>query len=126
MGVLVAKDGSNEMTLVDMSDFYTTTQLTTTHVVQQMRVPCHKWDAVKQQLAQVYDGVTETLKDDMVALQVYEDIFVVRVSPKEVLLDWKSTPSTDMIVDSIVALVAHCETNPFAAERGSLNHHSSY
>jgi hypothetical protein len=118
-GVLVAKDGSTEMTLVEMTDFYTTTQLTTTHVSQQMRVPCHKWDAVKQQLSQVYADIQEVLRDDNVALQVFDDIYVVRVSPKEVLLDWNSIPTTDMIVDSIIALIAHCETNPFASERGT-------
>jgi len=117
-GVLVVKDF--ERTLVDAQDLYQLTHLPTTTITQQMKVPCSaKFQVLRAHLQQVYDEVQDVLKDDKPALCIFNAVYVISNSPKDVILDWASTPTNDMIADSIVALISHCETNPFASQLGS-------
>lgn len=117
-GVLVIKDF--ERTLVSTKDLYQLTHLPITHITQRVKVPCSaKFSVVEAHLRQVYDDIKEVLKDDKPALCIFNSVYVISNSPKDVILDWSSTPTNDMIADSIIALLSHCETNPFADQLGT-------
>jgi len=105
--------------LVDAKDLYQLTHLPTTTISQQLIVPCSaKFSVLKAHLMQIYDDVKEVLKDDKPAFCIFDAVYVIANTPKDVLLEWSSTPTNDMIADSVIAIIGHCETNPFAAQLG--------
>jgi cleavage and polyadenylation specificity factor subunit 3 len=117
-GVLVSRDGSSEQTLVELTDLHSVTQLTTTEVLQTMRIPTNgvAFDILLANLMQVYEQTSTTQKDDgSMEARVLDQVSIKQLSPSELLVEWGTSPMSDMIADSVIALLAHCQTNPFAA-----------
>lgn len=121
-GVLVSRDGSAEQTLVELKDLHAVTQLTTTSVMQTMRIPTNgvSFEILRANLAQVYDcTATVDHPDGSKSASVLDQVTVKQVSDSELVVEWGSSPMSDMIADSVIGLLAHCQTNPFAASAAS-------
>lgn len=128
-GVLVSRDGSSEQTLVELGELHSVTQLTTTEVAQSMRIPTNgvSFDILAANLQQVYENATLTTNEDgSKSLTVQGQVTARHLSDAELIVEWGSSPMSDMIADSVIALLAHCQTNPFAAAAAasSVKHHA--
>jgi len=110
-GVMVLKDFNQH--IIDASELSTYTDLTTSTFSQRLIIPFHQnLDLVKHSLQQIYDLVQTQTVQDKPALKVHDCIYVIKQSNTELVLDWISEPTTDMIADSIIAVALQVEANP--------------
>jgi len=110
-GLLVQKD--YQYTLVDPADLHTYTKLQTAEVTQSQTIPYEEnWQILQYQLSQMFEEIKETQYDDVLAIKVHEALYVINSSSSYVTLDWVSNPVTDMIADSIVAIILQINQNP--------------
>jgi len=59
-----------------------------------------------------YEDVVSEVKKDLEAITVGGKVVVMHQSAEHVVMEWESDPMSDMIADSIVAVVLQLEENP--------------
>ncbi|RVX04563.1 Cleavage and polyadenylation specificity factor subunit 3-I [Vitis vinifera] len=105
-GLLVKKGFTYQIMAPD--DLHVFSQLSTANVTQRITIPyTGAFGVIKHRLKQIYESV-ESLPDEeseVPAFQVHERVTVKHESEKHISLRWTSDPISDMVSDSIVALV---------------------
>lgn len=116
-GVLLVKNFDHK--LIDISDlhFLNESGLVTTTVSQRVRIPLGsiKFEDLPHHLGQLFselDGPFE--EDSRRTISIGTTVKLIEGDNKQLLIKWNSTAIDDMIVDSVMALLAHVEANPFA------------
>ncbi|KAH3758165.1 cleavage and polyadenylation specificity factor subunit 3-I [Pelomyxa schiedti] len=115
-GVIVRKDFMHR--LLDPSELHTYTQLRTNQVMQHMTIPFHSdLGPLVQCLQQVFSDTTGyDASNSACVVRVHGGAVELSMqSPGVLLLDWNSTPLSDMISDAIISIVMNIEMNPVAA-----------
>ncbi|XP_059597260.1 cleavage and polyadenylation specificity factor subunit 3-I isoform X2 [Vitis vinifera] len=105
-GLLVKKGFTYQIMAPD--DLHVFWQLSTANVTQRITIPyTGAFGVIKHRLKQIYESV-ESLPDEeseVPAFRVHERVTVKHDSEKHISLHWTSDPISDMVSDSIVALV---------------------
>lgn len=105
-GLLVKKGFTYQIMAPD--DLHVFSQLSTANVTQRITIPyTGAFGVIKHRLKQIYESV-ESLPDEeseVPAFRVHERVTVKHESEKHISLHWTSDPISDMVSDSIVALV---------------------
>ncbi|KAK6947246.1 Metallo-beta-lactamase [Dillenia turbinata] len=105
-GLLVKKGFTHQIMAPD--DLHVFSQLSTANVTQRITIPYSgAFGVIKHRLKQIYESV-ESLTDEELevpTLRVHERVTVKQDSDKHISLHWNSDPVSDMVSDSIVALV---------------------
>ncbi|KAL6329313.1 hypothetical protein AAG906_016205 [Vitis piasezkii] len=105
-GLLVKKGFTYQIMASD--DLHVFSQLSTANVTQRITIPyTGAFGVIKHRLKQIYESV-ESLPDEeseVPAFRVHERVTVKHESEKHISLHWTSDPISDMVSDSIVALV---------------------
>ncbi|KAJ9682870.1 hypothetical protein PVL29_018741 [Vitis rotundifolia] len=105
-GLLVKKGFTYQIMAPD--DLHVFSQLSTANVAQRITIPyTGAFGVIKHRLKQIYESV-ESLPDEeseVPAFRVHEQVTVKHESEKHISLHWTSDPISDMVSDSIVALV---------------------
>lgn len=104
-GVLVKKGFTYQIVAPD--DLHVYTQLTTANITQRISVPYSgAFSVIKHRLKQIYESV-ESLDNsvDVPALVVHERVTIKQESEKHLSVQWSSDPISDMVSDSVVAVV---------------------
>ncbi|KAI3924529.1 hypothetical protein MKX01_037969 [Papaver californicum] len=84
-------------TIMAPDDLHVFSQLSTANIIQRISVPYSgAFGVIKQRLKQIYESVE---------LSPDEEVTVKQESEKHVSMQWTSDPISDMVLDSIVALV---------------------
>ncbi|KIJ58376.1 hypothetical protein HYDPIDRAFT_34247 [Hydnomerulius pinastri MD-312] len=111
-GLLVAKDYS--YTLLDPRDLRDFAGLSTTIVTQRQRIVLGVgWDLVRWHLEGVCGSVEEGLdKDGVRTTRVMGAVDVKHTAEHELMLEWDSSASNDMIADSTLALITGIDKSP--------------
>uniref|UniRef100_A0A0A9GL79 Pre-mRNA 3'-end-processing endonuclease polyadenylation factor C-term domain-containing protein n=1 Tax=Arundo donax TaxID=35708 RepID=A0A0A9GL79_ARUDO len=83
------------------------TQLSTANITQRMAVPYSgSFEVIRYRLKQIYESVEpSTEESDVPALIVHERVTVSLDSENHVTLQWSSDPVSDMVSDSVVAMI---------------------
>ncbi|XP_049847825.1 uncharacterized protein LOC126304695 [Schistocerca gregaria] len=113
-GVFILQDF--DQILVDLRDLHYFSNLTTTVILQTMKLELHsvKFKDIKQYLSQMFDFVEGPFNyEDHPALSC-GSLLIISTGDNEVTLKWNSTLNDDMIADSIIGLLAHIQINPNA------------
>lgn len=117
-GVLLVKDFEHK--LIDISDllYLKESGLVTTTVAQRVRIPLGsiKFDDIPHHIGQLFAEVDGPFKDEegQRVITVSESVKLIEGEKKQLIVKWNSTAIDDMVVDSVMALLAHVEANPFA------------
>ncbi|KAI3983867.1 hypothetical protein MKX01_011575 [Papaver californicum] len=105
-GLLVKKGFTYQiMAPVDLHVF---SQLSTANIIQRISVPYSgAFSVIKHRLKQIYESVESSPDEESEGpnLLVHERVTVKQESEKHVSVQWTSDPISDMVSDSIVALV---------------------
>ena len=105
-GLLVKKGFTYQIMAPD--DLHVFSQLSTANVTQRITIPyTGAFGVIKHRLKQIYESV-ESLPDEeseVPAFRVHERVTVKHESEKHISLHWTSDPISDVVSDSIVALV---------------------
>ncbi|KIJ67728.1 hypothetical protein HYDPIDRAFT_107205 [Hydnomerulius pinastri MD-312] len=111
-GLLVAKDYS--YTLLDPRDLRDFAGLSTTIVTQRQRIVLGvRWDLVRWHLEGMYGSVEEGLdKYGVRTMRVMGAVDVKHSAEHELMLEWDSSASNDMIADSTLALITGIDKSP--------------
>eukprot|EP00850_Spirogloea_muscicola_P017229 SM000146S00949 [mRNA] locus=s146:90575:95748:+ [translate_table: standard] len=108
-GLLVKKGFSYQ--IMAPEDLQTYTQLSTGRVTQRQSVPYSgSFTVLKYRLQQMFEGVEEVAKAELPTIQVLDNVTVAHASSENVILNWESDPTSDMIADSVVATIMHLNT----------------
>ncbi|XP_058084451.1 cleavage and polyadenylation specificity factor subunit 3-I-like [Magnolia sinica] len=104
-GLLVKKGFAYQIMAPD--DLHIFSQLSTANITQRIAVPYSgAFGVIKHRLKQIYESVESPIDESEVpTLHVHERVTVKQESEKHVSLQWTSDPISDMVSDSIVALV---------------------
>ncbi|KAL5554216.1 hypothetical protein UlMin_041617 [Ulmus minor] len=105
-GLLVKKGFSYQIMAPD--DLHVFSQIATANVTQRLTIPfSNTFSVVKHRLKQMYDSVESSTDEEsgVLTLHVHDCVTVKQDSEKHISLHWTSDPISDMISDSIVALV---------------------
>jgi cleavage and polyadenylation specificity factor subunit 3 len=83
------------------------TQLSTANITQRIAVPYSgSFEVIKYRLKQIYESVEPATEDpDVPTLIVHERVTICLDSESHVTLQWSSDPLSDMVSDSVVAMV---------------------
>lgn len=121
-GLLVSKDYS--YTLLDPRDLKDFAGLSTCTVTQRQRIVLGVgWDLVRWHLEGMYGSIEEGLdKDDVKVIRVMGAVDVKHTAEHELMLEWDSTASNDMIADSILALITGIDKSPASVKLTSQQH----
>ena len=117
-GVLLVKDFDH--TLIDISDLHYLNEagLVTTMVAQRVRIPLGsvKFDDIPHHIGQLFAEVEGPFVDEdgKRAITVSGSVKLIEGEKNQLLVRWNSTAVDDMVVDSVMAVLAHVEANPFA------------
>ena len=123
-GVLLVKDFDH--TLIDISDLHYLNEagLVTTTVAQRVRIPLGsvKFDDIPHHIGQLFAEVEGPFIDEEEAseshgkriITVSGSVKLIEGDKNQLLVRWNSTAVDDMVVDSVMAVLAHVEANPFA------------
>ncbi|TVU30534.1 hypothetical protein EJB05_22164, partial [Eragrostis curvula] len=87
---------------------YTRAQLSSANITQRISVPYSgSFEVVRYRLNQMYESVEESAvqESDVPALVVHQRVTVSRDSETSVTLQWSSDPISDMVSDSVVAVI---------------------
>lgn len=121
-GLLVSKDYS--YTLLDPRDLKDFAGLSTCTVTQRQRIVLGVgWELVRWHLEGMYGSIEEGLdKDDVKVIRVMGAVDVKHTAEHELMLEWDSTASNDMIADSILALITGIDKSPASVKLTSQQH----
>jgi cleavage and polyadenylation specificity factor subunit 3 len=121
-GLLVSKDYS--YTLLDPRDLKDFAGLSTCTVTQRQRIVLGVgWDLVRWHLEGMYGSIEEGLdKDEVKVIRVMGAVDVKHTAEHELMLEWDSTASNDMIADSILALITGIDKSPASVKLTSQQH----
>lgn len=105
-GLLVRKGFSYQIIAPD--DLHVFSQLSTANVTQRITIPYSgAFGVIKHRLKQIYESVESSTDDEtgVPTLRVHEQVTVKQDSENHLSLHWTADPISDMVSDSIVALV---------------------
>ncbi|KAL7157325.1 hypothetical protein ABFS83_02G070500 [Erythranthe nasuta] len=105
-GLLVKKGFTYQ--IMAPEDLHVFSQLSTGNVIQRITIPYSgAFAVIKHRLKQIYESVDPTIDEEsgVEALRVHERVTVKRESENHVSLHWAADPISDMVSDSVVALV---------------------
>lgn len=105
-GLLVKKGFSYQIMAPD--DLHVFSQLSTANITQRITIPYHTaFSVIKQRLKQIYESVESSADEEsgVPTLRVHDRVTVKHESESHISLHWASDPISDMVSDSIVALV---------------------
>ncbi|XP_006650916.3 cleavage and polyadenylation specificity factor subunit 3-I [Oryza brachyantha] len=104
-GLLVKKGFTYQ--IMAPEDLRVYTQLSTANITQRIAVPYSgSFEVIKYRLKQIYESVeSSTEESDVPSLIVHERVTIRLESESYVTLQWSSDPISDMVSDSVVAMV---------------------
>ncbi|XP_057964140.1 cleavage and polyadenylation specificity factor subunit 3-I [Malania oleifera] len=105
-GLLVKKGFTYQIMAPD--DLHVFSQLSTANVTQRITIPYSgAFGVIKYRLKQIYESVESAVDEEsgVPTLRVHDRLTVKQESEKHISLHWVSDPVSDMVSDSIVALV---------------------
>ncbi|XP_062029745.1 cleavage and polyadenylation specificity factor subunit 3-I-like [Rosa rugosa] len=105
-GLLVKKGFSYQ--IMASEDLHVFSQLSTANVTQRITIPYTTgFMVIKHRLRQIYESVESSVDEEsgVPTLQVHDRVTVRQDTDKHVSLHWMSDPISDMVSDSIVALI---------------------
>ncbi|KAI3770369.1 hypothetical protein L6452_01499 [Arctium lappa] len=105
-GLLVRKGFSYQIIAPD--DLHVFSQLSTANVTQRITIPYSgAFGVIKHRLKQIYESVESSTDDEsgVPTLRIHEQVTVKQESENHLSLHWTADPISDMVSDSIVALV---------------------
>uniref|UniRef100_A0A0D9W1I5 Metallo-beta-lactamase domain-containing protein n=1 Tax=Leersia perrieri TaxID=77586 RepID=A0A0D9W1I5_9ORYZ len=104
-GLLVKKGFTYQ--IMAPEDLRVYTQLSTANITQRIAVPYSgSFEVIKYRLKQIYESVESlTEESDVPTLIVHERVTIRLESESYVTLQWSSDPISDMVSDSVVAMV---------------------
>ncbi|KAH9839402.1 beta-lactamase-like protein [Rhodofomes roseus] len=125
-GLLVSKDYS--YTLLDPRDLRDFTGLSTNIVTQRQKMTLNVgWDLVRWHLEGMFGKVEEGLdKDGVPTIRVMGAVDVKQAQENELILEWDSSASNDMIADSTLALVTGIDKSPASVKLTTQPHSHSH
>lgn len=111
-GLLVAKDFS--YTVLAPDDLTEFTGLTMSSMLQRQHVSLHvSWELARWHLEGMYGHVDEGVDDAGVrCMRVMNVVDIKQPTTHELLLEWESSVSNDMVADSVVALLLGIDSCP--------------
>jgi len=102
-GLLVRKGFTYQ--IMAPEDLHVFTQLSTGTVTQRLSIPYKgAFTVLRHRLQQLYEGV-ETLNEEVPTLKVHGKVSVKQEGMDYVVLQWVSDPISDMVSDSIIAMM---------------------
>ncbi|KAK1434439.1 hypothetical protein QVD17_00181 [Tagetes erecta] len=105
-GLLVRKGFSYQIIAPD--DLHIFSQLSTANVTQRITIPYSgAFGVIKHRLKQIYESVESSTDEEtgVLSLRVHECVTVRQDSEHHLSLQWTADPISDMVSDSVVALV---------------------
>lgn len=105
-GLLVKKGFTYQ--IMAPEDLHVFSQLSTANITQRIAIPyCGAFSVIKHRLRQIYESVESPAAEEseVPTLIVHERVTVKQESEKYVSLQWTSDPITDMVSDSVVAMI---------------------
>lgn len=105
-GLLVKKGFSYQIIAPD--DLHVFSQLSTANVTQRITIPYSgAFGVIKHRLKQIYESVESSTDEEseVPTLRVHERVTVRQDSENHLSLQWTADPISDMVSDSVVALV---------------------
>lgn len=105
-GLLVKKGFSYQIMAPD--DLHVFSQLATANITQRITIPfSSSFSVIKHRLKKIYDSVESSMDEEsnVPTLRVHDRVTVKHESEKHVSLHWVSNPISDMVSDSVVALI---------------------
>ncbi|XP_057501804.1 cleavage and polyadenylation specificity factor subunit 3-I [Actinidia eriantha] len=113
-GLLVKKGFTYQIMAPD--DLHVFSQLSTTNVIQRISIPYSgAFGVIKHRLKQIYESVESSVDEEsgVPTLRVHDRVTVKQESEKHISVHWNADPISDMVSDSIVALVLNvCREMP--------------
>ncbi|KAG5528494.1 hypothetical protein RHGRI_029250 [Rhododendron griersonianum] len=89
-------------------DLHVFSQLSTANIIQRMTIPYSgAFGVIKYRLQQIYESVESSTDEEsgVLTLRVHDRVTVKQESDKHISVHWNADPISDMVSDSIVALV---------------------
>ncbi|KAK7692612.1 endoribonuclease ysh1 [Cerrena zonata] len=125
-GLLVAKDYS--YTLLDPRDLRDFAGLSTCVVTQRQKVHVAVgWELVRWHLEGMYGKIEEGMdKEGVPTMRVMGAVDVKQTSEQELILEWDSSASNDMIADSTLALITGIDKSPASVKLTTNGHSHSH
>lgn len=113
----MAKDAT--YTLLAPKDLEEYTGLSTTVIRQQQRLRLNVgWDMVRWHLEAMYGSIEEGVDEDGRAVfRVMENVDVKRCDNQQILLEWVGGSLSDMVADSVLALLLGMDHSPATVKR---------
>ncbi|KAI4986813.1 hypothetical protein ZWY2020_019443 [Hordeum vulgare] len=103
-GLLVKKGFTYQ--IMAPEDLRVYTQLSTANITQRIAVPYSgSFEVIKYRLKQIYESVESSTEEDVPTLTVHERVAIRLDSESYVTLQWSSDPISDMVSDSVVAMI---------------------
>ncbi|XP_056173387.1 cleavage and polyadenylation specificity factor subunit 3-I-like isoform X2 [Syzygium oleosum] len=105
-GLLVKKGFTYQ--IMAPEDLHVFSQLSTSTINQRIMIPyAGAFGVISHRLKQIYESVESSVDDEsgMPMLRVHDRVTVKQESDKHISLHWTSDPISDMVSDSVVALV---------------------
>ncbi|KAG7658019.1 Pre-mRNA 3'-end-processing endonuclease polyadenylation factor C-term [Arabidopsis suecica] len=105
-GILVKKGFTYQIMAPD--ELHVFSQLSTATVTQRITIPfVGAFGVIKHRLEKIFESVESSTDEEsgLPALKVHERVTVKQESEKHISLQWSSDPISDMVSDSIVALI---------------------
>ncbi|KAL6127924.1 hypothetical protein ACLB2K_071285 [Fragaria x ananassa] len=106
-GLLVKKGFGYQ--IMAPEDLHVYSQLCTANVTQRITIPCSStgFMVIKHRLRQIYETVESSVDEESGAptLRVHDRVTVRQDTDKHISLQWMSDPISDMVSDSIMALI---------------------
>ncbi|KAL3620841.1 Cleavage and polyadenylation specificity factor subunit 3-I [Castilleja foliolosa] len=105
-GLLVKKGFTYQ--IMAPEDLHIFSQLSTGNVIQRITIPYSgAFGVIKHRLKQIYEGVESSSDDEsgFPVLKVHDRVTVKQESENHISLHWPADPISDMVSDSVVALV---------------------
>ncbi|KAK9287178.1 hypothetical protein L1049_015589 [Liquidambar formosana] len=105
-GLLVKEGFTYQIMAPD--DLHVFSQLSTANVTQRITIPYSgAFGVIKHRLKQIYESVESSTDEEseVPTIRVHDRVAVKQESEKHISLHWTSDPVSDMVLDSIVALV---------------------
>ncbi|XP_058187598.1 cleavage and polyadenylation specificity factor subunit 3-I [Rhododendron vialii] len=105
-GLLVKKGFTYQIMAPD--DLHVFSQLSTANIIQRMTIPYSgAFGVIKYRLQQIYESVESSTDEEsgVLTLRVHDRVTVKQESDKHISVHWNADPISDMVSDSIVALV---------------------
>ncbi|KAG8874315.1 endoribonuclease ysh1 [Tulasnella sp. 331] len=121
-GLLVAKDYS--YTLLDPKDLKEFTGLSTSSVIQKVRIAIGcGWELVRWHMEGMYGAIIEGRdKGGMLTLRIMSAVDVKWTSDTEVTLEWVASASNDMVADSVIAILMSIDQSPASVKMTTHSH----